>query len=269
MIRPRPCAQTGGRGADHGTTPPDGTIGTGVRFGWEIHHLTSVGSTNDAAAAMPAWSAVRADRQTVGRGRHQRSWVSDDGGLWISAVVPTGPPEKGWAALPLAAGLVVCETLQSVGAAPLRLRWPNDVMTGKRKLAGLLVDVFRPGLAVVGVGINVSNRPDATEPGLSGAVARLEDLVASVPSLDELTDGFLGRLRDGVDVMHQSGFSALVPRLNRWWNPELPIELQLDAGEVRGFFGGVDETGRLRVRRVDGRTETFSAHEVTRLRECD
>lgn len=38
---------------------PDGTIGTGVRFGWEIHHLASVGSTNDAAAAMPAWSAVR------------------------------------------------------------------------------------------------------------------------------------------------------------------------------------------------------------------
>jgi BirA family biotin operon repressor/biotin-[acetyl-CoA-carboxylase] ligase len=236
---------------------------------WTLHRLVSVGSTNDAAATMPAWSAVRADSQTGGRGRHQRSWVSDAGGLWLSAVVPTGPPEQGWAALPLAAGLAVCETLQSVGAAPLRLRWPNDIMTGSRKLAGLLVDVFRPGHAVVGVGINVVNCPDASEPGLAGAVARLQDMVSTVPSLDQLAELLLGRLREVVLEIHSAGFSALVPRLNRWWNPEIPIEIEIDAGVVRGFFGGVDATGQLQVRRLDGRTELFSAYDVTRLRECE
>jgi BirA family biotin operon repressor/biotin-[acetyl-CoA-carboxylase] ligase len=237
--------------------------------GWTLHRLVSVGSTNDAAATMPAWNAVRADSQTGGRGRHQRSWVSDIGGLWLSAVVPTGPPEQGWAALPLAAGLAVCETLQSVGAAPLRLRWPNDIMIRSRKLAGLLVDVFRPGLAVVGIGINVSNRPDASEPGLAGAVARLQDMVSAVPSLDDLAELLLGRLREVVLEIHSAGFSVLVPRLNRWWNPEVPIEIEIDSGVVRGFFGGVDAAGRLQVRRLDGRTEIFSAYEVTRLRECE
>jgi len=189
--------------------------GFGSGTSWIVHWLASVGSTNDAAAPMPAWCAVRADRQIGGRGRHQRVWVSDAGGLWLSAVVPTGPSEQGWAALPLAAGLAVCETLQSIGAVPLRLRWPNDIMTGSRKLGGLLVDVYRPGHAVVGVGINVCNRPDAAEPGLSGTVARLEELLSSVPTLGALTDLLLARLRAVVEEMQTNGFSVVVARLNR------------------------------------------------------
>lgn len=237
--------------------------------GWQVQVVESVGSTNDAASALPAWSAVRAVRQTGGRGRHQRSWVSDPGGLWLSAVVPTGPPEQGWAALPLAAGLAVCETLQSAGVTMLRLRWPNDVMSGTRKLAGLLVDVFRPGLAVVGIGINVLNHPEAMENGLSGQVIRLEELVTPVPGLEALASALLARLRGVVDEMHGRGFTALVPRLNRWWNPALAIEIEIDSGIVGGFFGGVDEAGRIQVRLATGGTQVFSAHQVTRLRECD
>ncbi len=234
---------------------------------WTIHHFPEVGSTNDAASSLPAWNVVRADRQSVGRGRHDRAWVSDAGGLWISAVVPTGPSAQGWAALPLAAGLAVCEALQSIGAAPLRLRWPNDVMTGTRKLAGLLVDVFRPELAVVGVGINVTNTPEASDPGLKGSTARVAELVDPVPDPDAIAGAFLMRLGEVVEAMRAEGFGVLVPRLNRWWNPEPPIEIETDGGAVRGFFGGVDESGRLRVREPGGGIRIFAAHEVVRLRE--
>ncbi len=239
------------------------------RSEWTVRQMVTVGSTNDAAATMPAWNAVRADRQTGGRGRHQRRWVSDAGGLWLSAVVPTGPTEQGWAALPLAAGLTVCETLQSLGAAPLRLRWPNDVMTGPLKVAGLLVDMFHPGLAVVGIGINVRNRPDATDFTLSGQVARLEEMMSPVPALDALTAMLLSRLRHVVEEIHARGFSALVPRLNRWWDSERLVEVELDSRSFRGFFGGVDAAGRLQVRAPDGDVGVFSAHQVTRLRECE
>ncbi|MGE3309379.1 MAG: biotin--[acetyl-CoA-carboxylase] ligase [Limisphaerales bacterium] len=237
--------------------------------GWTIHHFPEVGSTNDAASSLPAWNVVLADRQKGGRGRHERAWVSDPGGLWLSAVVPTGPSASAWSALPLAAGLAVCEALQSLGATPLRMRWPNDVMTGPRKLAGLLVDVFQPELAVVGVGINVTNCPEAIDPTLTGLVARVVDLVDPAPDSGVIAREILERLREVVRVMKDGdpGFAALVPRLNRWWNPAASIEIETDLGSVRGFFQGIDDEGRVRVRIRDGGSRVFAAPEVVRMRE--
>src|SRR5690606_31535864 len=58
--------------------------------GWCLHHYEEVTSTNDVAARFPAWHAVWSDRQNTGRGRHGRKWISQAGGLWLSAVVPAG-----------------------------------------------------------------------------------------------------------------------------------------------------------------------------------
>jgi hypothetical protein len=59
--------------------------------GWTVHEVASVDSTNLFAAKLPVWHAVRAEVQTAGRGRFQRVWISDQGGLWLSAVVPSPP----------------------------------------------------------------------------------------------------------------------------------------------------------------------------------
>src|SRR5690349_19647555 len=118
---------------------------------WRLRELAAVDSTNLFAANLPAWHAVRADTQTAGRGRFQRQWVSDAGGLWLSAVVPVETNSPAWRMLPLATGVAVCDALRANGANQLRLRWPNDVLVGNRKLAGLLIDQFRPAAAVVGV----------------------------------------------------------------------------------------------------------------------
>ncbi len=237
--------------------------------GWDLRELECVESTNDHAAGLPAWSAVRADRQTAGRGRHRRAWVSDAGGLWLSAVVPTGPVEQGWAALPLVAGCAVCEVLEELGAGPLHLRWPNDVMSGRRKLAGLLVDCFRPGVAVIGLGINLENRPENVDGSLSGEVARLADFAAvrAVPAPGRLAVVILGKLREAVDAMARVGFAGLLPRVNRWWRRGTRVEIETDAGRAEGEFLGVDGEGRLLVRSADGRTNEFQAHAIVRLRE--
>jgi BirA family biotin operon repressor/biotin-[acetyl-CoA-carboxylase] ligase len=232
-----------------------------------IHEYGRLASTNDVAASLPVWSAVRADTQTAGRGRHTRAWVSDAGGLWLSAVVPTGPAEQGWAALPLAAGVAVCESLAGLGPGPLRLRWPNDVMLGGRKLAGLLVDQFRPGSAVVGIGLNVSNRPAAADPGLEATVVRLADLVEPVPGLQALAAGLLDALRGVVEVMQGEGFSGLVPRVNAWWQTGMQVEIETAEGRTNGVFLGVDATGRLRVGNPGGSIQELAAHQVIRMRE--
>ena len=66
--------------------------------GWTLLEFNVVNSTNFVAGKLEVWNAVRADTQTAGRGRFQRSWISDAGGLWLSAVVPTGPDREHWQA---------------------------------------------------------------------------------------------------------------------------------------------------------------------------
>ncbi|MBL9138591.1 MAG: hypothetical protein JNK85_22170 [Verrucomicrobiales bacterium] len=235
--------------------------------GWTMIERSTVASTNDEASSLPAWSSVRADRQTAGRGRYQRSWVSDAGGLWLSAVVPVGPPDQGWPALPLGVGAVLCETFARLGARGLHLRWPNDVMAGEAKLAGILIDQFRPGLAVVGLGVNVRNEPEGVDPGLRGAVVRLADLVDPVPGLTELAGLLLRGLRGLVDEMHASGFASQVPRVNRWWETDILLEVETASELVEAVFAGVDSTGRLQLHPLTGGTLELEAHQVQRLRE--
>ncbi|MBX3745702.1 MAG: biotin--[acetyl-CoA-carboxylase] ligase [Verrucomicrobiae bacterium] len=237
--------------------------------GWRVQHLDEVDSTNDVAAACDVWEAVRADRQRAGRGRHQRSWQSGAGGLWISAVVPIGALDRGWSALPLAAGLAVCETLEDHGVKGLRLRWPNDVLTGRRKLAGLLVDRFREDRAVIGVGINVANQPEAENPELAGTTVRLADLLTPAPPVEAVARRLLAGLRGVVEGMHREGFPALVPRINRWWDAGSALVVESDAGRTEGTFLGVDGEGRLRVRAPDGTVREWAAHEVRQVRDIE
>jgi BirA family biotin operon repressor/biotin-[acetyl-CoA-carboxylase] ligase len=230
---------------------------------WTLLEYPEVTSTNLVSAQLPTWHAVRADRQTGGRGRFQRSWVSDAGGLWLSAVVPA----EGEAArlLPLAAGLAVAEALQSFGVHQLRLRWPNDVMIGSRKLAGLLVDQFLPGRAVVGIGINCQNRPEQEEPALTGYVTRLSDWLAPVPAISEVLRRVLAQLADVIARLHHP--ETLLPRINALWQTSIPVEIDLDGLLVTGQFEGIDVRGRLRLIMPGGETRLLEPHEVRLFRE--
>lgn len=232
---------------------------------WTLYEYETVTSTNLVAARLPAWSAVRADLQTAGRGRFQRSWVSDRGGLWLSAVLPSGAT-PGWRALPLVVGLAVCRALQGLGVNRLRMRWPNDVLVADRKLAGLLLDQFFPGSVVAGIGINVRNNPAAADPALAGRVVTLAELIPQPPNLRALTRAVLTELRRVVEPMQDSGLSLLLPEINRLWGESREVELDLDGPLRRGRFAGVDEQGRLLLGTGPG-AEAFFPHEVRHLTE--
>ncbi len=141
-------------------------------------------STNDLAkeaARGPGGSVARrsvfvAERQTAGRGRHGRSWISPPGGLYLSLLTP--PPADGErdagspAILPFVAGVALAEAVRRETGLGVVIRWPNDVDLEGRKVAGVLVEAgFRQGgapLAVVGFGINcapVEVPPEEREPG--------------------------------------------------------------------------------------------------------
>lgn len=245
---------------------------------WQLRELAEVTSTNVVAASLPAWSAVRADTQTAGRGRFQRAWVSDYGGLWLSAVVPCGPIAEAARELPLLAGLALADALLAVSSrlrvAPssgptLRLRWPNDLLVGPRKLAGLLVDQFTPGQAVIGIGVNVTNDPAAHARSLAGQVITLQNLLAPAPPppLTQLAAHVLAHLRAILDLHAAQGMAALTPRINALWDGPRAVQLDLDGPVLTGDFLGVDTCGHLQLRLPDGSTQLFEPNQVRLLRD--
>lgn len=236
---------------------------------WTLHEFASVRSTNLEARDLPPWHAVRADTQTGGYGRTGRAWVSDAGGLWLSAVLPTPGPAARWAILPLAVGWVVIQALDCIGVKHLRLRWPNDIMIGPRKLAGLLLERFSPDAAVIGLGLNVANQPASDDPTLAGAVTTLHELIDPACTLDEVTALMLRALRHVHRILLGDGFSGIAADLNARGFTSTDVELTLahQPEPLRGLFRGIDETGRVYITTGDGVLRRFVAHEVAHLRE--
>jgi len=235
--------------------------------GWTVRNLEEVDSTNLFAASLGAWDAVRAARQTRGRGRFQRSWISDEGGLWLSAVLPVTSPSAEERALPLVVGLSVADTLRELGVAQLRLRWPNDILVGDRKLAGLLIEQFAPGLAVAGIGVNVRNQPEARDSTLKNQTIRLTDVLSRPPSLDQLTALILQGLTRAVGELKNGRLPLLLTRVNELWAGPRRVELDLDGDLRRGTFMGIENDGRLILLDDSGHRASFQPHQVRHLQE--
>jgi len=236
--------------------------------GWRLHELDETDSTNAQAARLGPWEAVVARVQTAGRGRHARRWISDAGGLWLSAVVPTPGPAGRWSLLPLAAGCALCETLQELGVMEPRLRWPNDVLIGRAKLAGILVERFTGATAVLGLGLNLANRPEAVDPALAGTVVRLADLLQPLPAPAVVCALLLDRLRATQELLAAGRGGHLAARLRPFWRPHrVRVTLRPSRAEIDGEFAGVDAEGRLGMRTVPDSIRWLEAAEVEMLRE--
>ncbi|MEO6006369.1 MAG: biotin--[acetyl-CoA-carboxylase] ligase [Opitutus sp.] len=237
--------------------------------GWTVHRTERVASTNSAVSFFPPWHALQAAEQTAGRGRTGRTWVSNTGGLWLSAVVPCPGDRSRWAILPLAAGWALLMALKELNAPALHLRWPNDIMAGHRKLAGLLVERFNDQTAVIGVGLNVTNSPGSIDPTLVHTSIRLADLTAEWP-LEHVAKLVLRSLRHAHALICQDQFSVILEDLNRHWSVPRLVSITLN-GHVQpftGLFTGVDLQGRLRVT-TDYGSYSYDASQVTLLRELE
>ena len=234
--------------------------------GWTLHECVELGSTNDYARELGPWEAVRAKRQTGARGRHGRKWESGEGGLWISAVLPLEPPDAAWNAFPLAAGLAVVSLLRGLGLPGARLRWPNDVLIGSKKICGILMEKFASDRVVVGIGLNVSNNPAADDASLAAIATWLGSELPLAPPVDELYEDLLIALRILHARIGEEGLAPLAEEINAHWGGTREVELTTAAGPMRGHFLGIDRKGDLLVRSPEGIGIHTAAH-VQLLRE--
>lgn len=235
--------------------------------GWGVHRHWKVRSTNDLARELGPWQAVVADIQEAGRGRYGRAFQSSEGGLWLSAVLPLPGGPNAWSGLALAIGWALCLWLRSLPVPEARLRWPNDLLVGSRKLAGLLLEQSAPEQCVVGLGLNITNRPWEDDPQLAGITTRLADEVHPHPDLETALSAVLRAIRFAHQRMAEAGLRGLAAEINACWDFRPAVRLTLCEGPVReGRFGGIDAEGALRLVQPHGE-DLFPAHHVQRLEE--
>lgn len=212
-------------------------------------------------------TVLLADRQTAGRGRRGRTWTAPPGtSLMLSMAVRSAVPAASWSLLPLAAGSAVVEAcravLPDVDPGRLTLKWPNDLLVGGVKAAGILVEAAGAAV-VVGIGINVDwrgvDRPSGlVATSLAEAAGRPVDRWAVLEALLAALDGAL--------ALAQTDPAGVVRR----YVPDCATlgcaVVAHGAPPVRGTAVGLTVDGHLRIRRADGREQAVAAGDVEHLR---
>jgi BirA family biotin operon repressor/biotin-[acetyl-CoA-carboxylase] ligase len=214
----------------------------------------TIGSTNDEAkrlarAGEQEGTLVWALEQTAGRGRRGRAWASPPGNLYASLILRPHCPLDQAAQLGFVAALAVGDALARIfpRLEGLTYKWPNDVLVGGRKLAGILLESElgegeAPRFVVIGVGINLASSPEHTEfPATSIAEQGLGQVSPAI-ALEE----FARHFQDWVGRWREEGFA---PIRNAWRARAAglgePIRVRLELATLHGRFIDIDQHGAL------------------------
>jgi BirA family biotin operon repressor/biotin-[acetyl-CoA-carboxylase] ligase len=240
-----------------------------MTIGEPLIHLATTTSTMDevserAKLGAPEGLVVLADEQTRGRGRAGRNWSSAVAlGLTFSILFrPPVPPDR-ITTLPLLLGVAVAETVESVAEVGCDLKWPNDVLLGGHKLAGILV-TSRVGAAaptvVAGIGLNVNETTDdlpLTGTSLRVATGHEYD---RVDLLRRLIERIRAHYRAFVETKGRPSLSAWTERA---WFLDETVAVKDNNRTIVGRMLGIDETGALLIER-GGTIEHIVAGDLTR-----
>jgi BirA family transcriptional regulator, biotin operon repressor / biotin---[acetyl-CoA-carboxylase] ligase len=218
--------------------------------------FSTIGSTNDAAAALAAEGCVVvADEQTAGRGRRGRAWFSPPkSGLYVSVVLAPGrsrvDSRRATTLLTLAAGVALAEGVQVCTGLRADLKWPNDLYASGRKLAGILAEAAHD-LVVLGYGINLT---EAAYPAdLRNRVTSLEAESSGIDRGRVLVETLAALARRYGDLL-EGRFDAILDA----WRRRAPtasgaqVTWTVAGGTRSGVTAGVDDDGALLVQTDDG-----------------
>ena len=235
---------------------------------WNVKEVDECESTFNVARKLPAWTVVSCQSQTRGRGRFNRTWYGSEGGLWVTYNLPLDPGvNRHWGVLPLVAGAAVIEALKSYHIDGLRLRWPNDVLVGRSKLAGILVERPSSTMASIGIGINMFNNIEKLPGATSDPVTRMSDLIPACPSVKKFRTMLGDVLAEMFDYFVESGLEGVQTMLESAWGEPRPVVAITDTERHTGYFVGVDYDGSPILRKADGSTYVVPGITVNRLKE--
>jgi BirA family biotin operon repressor/biotin-[acetyl-CoA-carboxylase] ligase len=229
---------------------------------WRLETYEELGSTSDlctarARAGEPEGLAVLALKQTAGRGSRGRSWQAPAHNLNLSLLLRPSRPAAEAGFFSLLTGVAVAEAVEEFFAPPTMLKWPNDVLIGGAKLAGILIDAAPAGQKldwlVIGIGMNLRHAPEI--PGRQ-TTALLSHGVTVSPA--DAANAILRRLSH----WHDQPVAAI---RQAWLDRAHPIGTELSVrglhGTQTGTFAGLSPTGELLLR-TENRIDPISTGDV-------
>ena len=235
---------------------------------FDVDALDECDSTNSelmrrAERGAPSGTVIVADRQSAGRGRRGRSWLSSpETSLTFSLFWRFPGNASRLSGLSLAVGVGLARALNGLGGAGIRLKWPNDVLLARpgefAKLAGILIELSsdrRGTQAIVGIGLNLRLPETIGAPSVAALpAAALEQIVPALPERHVLFAQLLAELAVAFDRFAADGFAALRDdwHARHAWQ-DRPVRLLRDGRvEKEGICAGADADGALLVRTPDG-----------------
>lgn len=244
---------------------------------WRAYVMPSVDSTNaEALRLLPAAQLlpfyVLAERQTSGRGRRGRSWASPFGeNLYYSLVVRIEGGMRQLEGMSLAVGLALLQVIRGFGVTAAGLKWPNDVLVGERKLAGILLELTGDPAdvchVVIGIGLNVNMLAAKTGDIDQPWTSMCAELGCSL-NRNELVCELNKQLSHYLEIQLHAGFAALQDewQASHLWQERM-VSITAGGEPVEGRVLGVDRSGAIRLC-VDGAEQSFSGGEISlRLRD--
>jgi BirA family biotin operon repressor/biotin-[acetyl-CoA-carboxylase] ligase len=220
-----------------------------------------------ANGGAPSGSVLAVELQTAGRGRMGRTWHSGLGtALTFSLLWRFDRGLNALSGLSLAVGVAVVRALNSVGAQGVQLKWPNDIMTGQGKLAGVLIeaqgDMLGPSAAVIGIGLNCT-LPASLAPQIGQPACALDEICAAMPTRNQLLAVLLVELAGVLRQFAHDGFAAFRDEWEGYHiHQDMPIRLHMADGQtVNGIARGISVSGELCVD-TGQETRCFNSGEV-------
>jgi len=204
--------------------------------------------------SLPEGALVVADHQTAGRGRLGRSWDAPPGKALLVSILLKPPPERHAPELSLVAGVAVADTVERSTGLAVQLKWPNDVMLRRRKVAGLLAEA-RDGAVVLGIGLNVNQSRDELPPNagslltLTGREWRRDQLLESL--LADLERTYAAWRSGGLDAVYE----GLAPR-------DFLRGRRVSVNGTGGVATKIDRQGRLEIEVGHGDVVAVESGEV-------
>lgn len=217
----------------------------------KIRHFQEVTSTNEVAKQyLEDGTVIVAEIQTRGRGRHTRTWHSPRGGLWCSLVIRHDPAPV----LNLAVALAVSRAFEKFGLKT-RLKWPNDVLVGDRKICGILSET-EGDFMIIGVGANLNNKDFPEE------IAGTSFITETGAEIDKMQ--FLEKVIDAFNSVREQDFLDEYRKYSSTIGSSVMIK---NGREITGTAVDVDEKGRLILKLENGKEMKIYSGEVLRLHQ--
>jgi BirA family biotin operon repressor/biotin-[acetyl-CoA-carboxylase] ligase len=240
--------------------------------GLEIHpwlESTNTHLMDRASSGLAGGSICFAERQTSGRGRLGRVWVSPHAAnLYMSLLWRFAEGGEGLSCLSLATGVAAARALEKLGVSGVGLKWPNDLLWRRRKLGGILLEFggsfSGPCHVVAGIGLNVA-MPEKAAMSIDQPWVDLRGIGGSATlSRNRLAAGLVSELVTTFARFEQQGFEAIGSEWRRFDQVAgQRVHLKLPDETVTGVVQGIDRSGALILETADGVTKSFVAGEIS------